>query len=32
VKAGKVEELFNLVDGHLVRQGYMARGGQILDA
>lgn len=32
VKACKVEELFNLFDGHLVRQGYMARGGQILDA
>lgn len=32
VKAGKVEKLFGLFDGHLVRQGYMARGGQILDA
>lgn len=32
VKAGKVEELFAQFDGYLVRQGYMARGGQILDA
>ncbi|ULB12211.1 IS5 family transposase (plasmid) [Cereibacter azotoformans] len=32
VKAGKVEEVFALFDGYLVRQGYMARGGQILDA
>ncbi len=32
VKAGKVEELFALFDRYLVRQGYMARGGQILDA
>jgi IS5 family transposase len=28
----KVEELFGLFDGHLNRQGYIARGGQILDA
>jgi len=27
-----VEELFQLFDGHLNRQGYIARGGQILDA
>jgi len=31
-QAGKVEELFGLFDGHLSRQGYSARGGQILDA
>ena len=31
-QAGKVEELFQLFDGHLNRQGYIARGGQILDA
>jgi len=30
--AGKVEELFRLFDKHLARQGYIARGGQILDA
>lgn len=26
-----MEELFELFDGHLNRQGYIARGGQILD-
>jgi len=31
-QAGKVEELFGLFEGHLARQGYIARGGQILDA
>ena len=31
-QAGKVEEVFALFDGHLARQGYIARGGQILDA
>lgn len=31
-QAGKVEELFALFDRHLARQGYIARGGQILDA
>ncbi len=31
-QAGKVEEVFGLFDGHLARQGYIARGGQILDA
>ena len=31
-QAGKVEDLFGLFDGHLARQGYIARGGQILDA
>ncbi len=31
-QAGKVEELFQLFDGHLNRRGYIARGGQILDA
>jgi IS5 family transposase len=31
-QAGKVEEVFSLFDGHLARQGYIARGGQILDA
>jgi IS5 family transposase len=28
-KAGKVEEVFGLFDGHLARQVYIARGGQI---
>jgi len=32
VQAGQVEELFRQFDGHLARQGYIARGGQILDA
>ena len=31
-QAGKMEEVFGLFDGHLARRGYMARGGQILDA
>ena len=31
-RAGKVEELFSQFDGYLARQGYIARGGQILDA
>jgi IS5 family transposase len=31
-QAGKVDALFKLFDGHLARQGYIARGGQILDA
>jgi hypothetical protein len=31
-KAGMVEALFMQFDGHLARQGYIARGGQILDA
>ena len=31
-KAGRMEDLFSLFDGYLVRQGYIARGGQILDA
>ena len=30
-QAGLVEELFRQFDGHLARQGYIARGGQILD-
>lgn len=32
VHAGKVDDLFKLFDHHLARQGYIARGGQILDA
>lgn len=31
-QAGQVEELFRQFDSHLARQGYIARGGQILDA
>ena len=31
-QAGKVQELFKQFDGYLARQGYIARGGQILDA
>ena len=31
-QAGLVEELFCQFDGYLSRQGYIARGGQILDA
>lgn len=31
-KAGMVEKLFRQFDGYLARQGYIARGGQILDA
>ena len=31
-QAGKVEELFRQFDNYLARQGYIARGGQILDA
>jgi IS5 family transposase len=31
-QAGKVDDLFKLFDKHLARQGYIARGGQILDA
>jgi transposase, IS5 family len=31
-KAGMVEALFSQFDGYLARQGYIARGGQILDA
>ena len=31
-RAGKIEKVFGLFDGHLARQGYLARGGQILDA
>jgi IS5 family transposase len=32
VQAGKVEEVFALFDGYLAPRGYIARGGQILDA
>ena len=32
VETGLVEELFRQFDGYLARQGYIARGGQILDA
>jgi hypothetical protein len=31
-QAGMVEALFEQFDGHLARQGYIARGGQIQDA
>src|SRR5690606_1372786 len=31
-QAGLVEALFKQFDGYLARQGYIARGGQILDA
>ena len=31
-RAGKVEELFAAFDGHLEQQGYLAMGGQIIDA
>ena len=31
-QAGMMEALFKQFDGHLARQGYIARGGQILDA
>ena len=31
-QAGLVEKLFTQFDGYLARQGYIARGGQILDA
>ncbi len=31
-QAGMVEALFQPFDGYLARQGYIARGGQILDA
>ena len=31
-KAGAVEELFDLFDGFLRDRGYLARGGQIIDA
>ena len=31
-QAGRVEEPFQVFDGHLNRQGYISRGGQILDA
>lgn len=31
-KAGLIEKLFNRFDRHLAAEGYMARGGQIVDA
>ncbi len=31
-QAGKVDDRFKLFDRHLARHGYIARGGQILDA
>jgi IS5 family transposase len=31
-KAGAVEKLFERFDGHLAARGYMARGGQMVDA
>jgi IS5 family transposase len=31
-QAGKMDELFGLFDGHLAGRGYVALGGQILDA
>jgi IS5 family transposase len=31
-KAGLIEKLFERFDGHLAAQGYMARGGQMIDA
>jgi IS5 family transposase len=31
-KAGAVEELFDAFDGYLSEQGYLAKGGQIIDA
>jgi IS5 family transposase len=31
-KAGAVEELFDLFDGFLEDKGYLAMGGQIIDA
>jgi IS5 family transposase len=31
-KAGAVEELFDLFDGFLKNKGYLASGGQIIDA
>lgn len=30
-QAGKMDELFGLFDGNLAGQGYITRGGQILD-
>lgn len=32
VKAGKIDELFDLFKGHLEAKGFIARGGQIIDA